>query len=258
MTEDDGTAESPDIDAVDRAWLARKATVGSVVLGALSIVTSPFALGLLFGALALRGSIDMRRRGIRGPLPPAGIALGFTGIVASVAFAVAWGSLLVGVLLGRDAMRQAEQWKGRTVEQRMVAVDGGSAVSFALVADRSECARTALLFVDGVSAVTPDAIAAVAAAHALHPTCCVAIVALDRDPAAVRAAMVAAGAALPLLAPDRPLPPPLDMVAAIPTLVVIGPDGRIETALVGVRPREDLELLFSGQAALGPSATQAR
>lgn len=254
MDEQDTSHEPQSLHAEDRAWLARKATIGSVVLGALSVLTSPFALGLLFGALALRGSIDMRRRGIRGPLPPIGIALGFAGITASVAFAVAWGSLLVAVLLGRDAMRQAEQWKGRTVEQRSIPLAGSShgsaSGSFSLVADDAACARTALLFVDGASAVTRDAIASIAAAAALHPSCCVAVVAVGDDVARIQAAIISSGAPFSLLAPDRPLPPPLDAVAAIPTLVVIGPDGRIESALVGVRPDEDLDRLFGGQAAL--------
>lgn len=250
MTDAPTDLDPATLDPADRAWLERRATVGSCVLGVVSIITSPFALGLLFGALALRGSIDMRRRGIRGALPVAGIVLGFVGTSASIAFAIVWGSLLVGVLLGRDAIRQTEQWRGRTLEATAIELrDGGTR---GLGADGAVCDRTALIFVDAASPVAADALASAAAAALLHERCCVVVIDLSGDPDAAARALAASGATLPVAVATQRLPAPLDAVAATPTTVVIDSARRIEAAVVGVRPREDLEKLFRGDAAIKP------
>jgi hypothetical protein len=244
------TDATPDLDPADRAWLERRATLGSCVLGAVSILTSPFALGLLFGALALRGSIDMRRRGIRGALPLVGIVLGFAGTSASIAFAIVWGSLLVGVLLGRDAIRQTEQWRGRTLEATTIELrDGGR---LGIGADGDACARTALVFIDASSPVAAEALASTAAAALLHERCCVIVIDLSEKPDAAARALAGTGAALRVAVAAQRLPSPLDAVAATPTTVVIDSARRIEAAVVGVRPREDLEKLFRGDAAIKP------
>jgi hypothetical protein len=48
----------------------------------------------------------------------------------------------------------------------------------------------------------------------------------------------------------RRSPPPLDGVFALPTIVVIDRDRRIEAALVGSRTIEEMERLVTGAAAI--------
>ncbi|MFZ9915593.1 MAG: TlpA family protein disulfide reductase, partial [Phycisphaerales bacterium] len=112
------------------------------------------------------------------------------------------------------------------------------------------CERTALLFVDASSPVAPEALASTAAAALLHERCCVVVIDLSANPDAAARALAETGASLPIAVAAQRLPAPLDAIAATPTTVVIDSAGRIEAALVGVRPQQDLEKLFRGDAAI--------
>ena len=58
-----------------------------------------------------------------------------------------------------------------------------------------------------------------------------------------------AATAIAVAGRDATLPAPLASVAAFPTTVIMDREGRIEFALVGARGKEELERLFSGEAA---------
>jgi hypothetical protein len=66
---------------------------------------------------------------------------------------------------------------------------------------------------------------------------------------AIRAFGLAHGAETAVIGGGFTFPPPLDGVAAFPTLVVIYRSGVIESALVGAHPASDLELVFNGALA---------
>ena len=242
-----------DLDAADQAWLRRRFAGAPLLFGAAGIVTAPLLIGLLLGPLGLRAGVDLWRAGARRGIVAAGIAVSFMAIVASVIAALIWGSVLATVLLGRDAMRETERWRTREVEQRALTVISadGAALGAQLV-PTGPWERTVVLFVAGGGDFTAAAIAHTAAAARAHPTCRL-IVADPTIPSdELRAFVRRIGVTVDVLGEGAAFPAPLDAVAAFPTLVVIGRDGRIESALVGDRTEAELERVFSGVAA--PSA----
>lgn len=253
MDAGDSHSESPAsaaLDPVDRAWLERRSSIGPLLLGIGAIATAPFVLGLLIGPLGLRAGIDSWRRGLHRPVVGVGIAFSLAGIVASVASALLWGALLVTVLLGRSAMREAESWRGRTVASADVFVlDGGTERALPLE-PKGEDARLAILFVDAAFGPSGDALRNLLQATALHPGCSVLVIDPLRPAAAVdafaRREIGTAVAALHVAGESTELPEPLDSVAGFPTLVILGSDRRIEGAVVGVRPLEEVERLVRG------------
>jgi len=242
------------LDPADRAWLERRSSLGPVLLGIGAIATAPFILGLLIGPLGLRAGIDCWRRGLRRPLVAAGIVLSAAGIVASVVSALLWGALLVTVLLGRSAMREAESWRGLSVPSAEVAVlasgSDGAAERIVPLAPEPGDARLAVLFVDTAFGPSGDALRNLLRAAALNPGCTVLVVDPLRPARAVdafvRREVGTAAAAFLIAGESARLPDPLASVAGFPTLVVIGDDGRIEGAVVGVRSPEEFERLLAG------------
>lgn len=250
---------SDELDPVDRDWIARRSAVAPLVLGAVSILLSPLLLGLLFGPLGMRAGIDLWKHGTRRAAVVAAIALGFAGTVASIMGALLWGSILASVLLGRDAMREAERWTGRDVAAAVVefreSPDRSMTASKPLSALDTNAERWAILFCDEGSEPCIAAAATLAECAARAPKVVAVAVAPDDAiaPLAVRLRLeqielrVAAFRAVA----------PLDAVAAYPTIVVVDRSGRIEKALVGAHPAAEIDALLAGDAALPESAPDA-
>jgi hypothetical protein len=112
------------LDPIDQEWLRRRSAAGPLAFGVIGLVTSPLLLGLAFGALGMRAGVDLWRHGTRRPVVAVGIGASFAAVVTSVIGALLWGSVLTTVLLGRDAMRETERWRGRTVEAVQVRAVG--------------------------------------------------------------------------------------------------------------------------------------
>lgn len=240
----DGASPGPGFDRRDEEWIARRFAGGPLVFGVLSCALSPLVVGLLLGAAGLRSGIDLWRSGTRRPLVGIGVAANLAGIVASVVATLLWGAVLAGVLLGRDAIREAERWRGRSIDlSAVVPADGAAANAL----------RTAVIFVDPEQPICRKAIGDLVAAQAFAPQARIALVdTLGRG----AADMLAAGAP-----PDwhridagATLPPPLDAIVALPTLIVVDPEGRIEKVLIGPHEVDAIARLLRGDAKLPPRA----
>lgn len=254
-----GAARSPqdELDPIDRHWLERRSAVAPIVLGIVAVVLSPLLLGILFGPLALRAGVDLWRTGTRRAGVLVAILLGAIGTATSIAAAMLWGSVLASVLLGRDAMREAERWTGRDVSAAQVefpTADGSEPTrplamdalgpdherwAILFTDDGSEPCLSAAATLDGVAKAVPGVLAVVAAPREAH--------------GALTERFMREGIRLPIV--NVRAVPPLDAVAALPTLVVVNRSGRVEKALVGAHPVSDVEALLRGAAAL-PQAAQ--
>jgi hypothetical protein len=248
------SAASDALHPDDAAWIARRSPTAPIVLGVLSIVLSPILLGLFFGPLALRAAIELRRQGVRGAGTIIAIATSLVGIIVSVTAALLWGAVLSGVLLGRDAMRTAESWRGEEVRSAMVeARAAAGTVEIDLARPSGGAPRHAILFVGVGWDPCAEALRTLGEAAAGHPE--VPVIVLDREAPASEVEAFArqhAGVAAErflFVGPVTTLPAPLDQAAAIPTLVIIAADGTVEYAIVGARPTSDIEKLLRGDAA---------
>ena len=252
------------LDPVDSAWLARRSALAPLVLGVIAMATSPIILGLLFGPLGMRSGIDLWRRGARNASTAAAVATSFAGIVLSVMSALVWGALLASVLLGRDAIRAAESWRGEEIRStELASIIGTKSEVFDPARPGGDAPRQVLLFVAVGFDPCADALRALSEAARMHPGLPIAIV--DQEARAERVqefvrGVIGAGAeSFRCVGASASMPPPLDGLAAIPTLVVVARDGRIEKALVGAHPAADIERLLRGDAALpAPGAPNAR
>ena len=251
---DTSSAASDALHPDDAAWIARRSPTAPIVLGVLSIVLSPILLGLFFGPLALRAGIELRRQGVRGAGTIVAIATSLVGIIASVTTALLWGAVLSGVLLGRDAMRTAESWRGEEVRSAMVeARVAAGTVEIELARPAGGAPRHAILFVGVGWEPCAEALRTLGEAAAGRPE--VPVIVLDREAPANEVEVFArqhAGVAAErflFVGPVTTLPAPLDQAAAIPTLVIIGADGTVEYAIVGAHPTSDIEKLLRGDAA---------
>jgi hypothetical protein len=247
------------LDPIDRDWIARRSAVAPLVLGAVSVVLSPLLLGLLFGPLGMRAGIDLWKHGTRRAAVVAAIALGFAGTVASIMGALLWGSILASVLLGRDAMREAERWTGRDVAAAVVEFretsDRATPAPRSLGALDPNAERWAILFCDEGSEPCIEAATTLAECASRAPKVVALAVAPDDSIAPLDARLRLQGVELRVAA-FRAVAP-LDAVAAFPTFIVVDRSGRIEKALVGAHPAADIDALLAGGAALPESAPDA-
>ena len=240
------------LDEIDVAWQRRRNGLAPLVFGVLGIALSPLLLGLVFGPLSIRAGLDRWRAGVRRVPAAVGIASGLTAIVLSVTAALLWGAVLTSVLLGRDALREAERWRGRTVDAVELAVNrtDGSVVREALRPSTGSDRRI-VLAVDIRQQPSRAALEALLAATVAVED--LLIIDLSDDGADL-AAWVSGKRHPPcgIVPHDAALPPPLDAIAALPMTLSIDRFGRIEGALIGVRPTEELEKLLSGKMSLDP------
>ncbi len=246
MEPTDSTALHPE----DRAFLERRYSSAPLIFGVVSIVTAPIVLGMLPGALGLRAGVDLWRRGLRKPLIGLGIAVSGAGVVASIVLALVWGSILAGVLLGRDAMREAERWRGLKIDSFVCEGMSASGESEFTIPNRGEgVERTILLFVSTDTDPSKDALATLAPIVGECPTA--RLLVLDPNQSAARVGDFVRGFDLDAgcVGEGARFPHPLDHVAAFPTMIVVNTDGVVEFALVGARSPDELRSVVSGEAA---------
>jgi hypothetical protein len=248
-------------DALDDAWLARKSPAAPIALGILSVLLSPLLLGLFFGPLGLRAGLDLRRRGVHRVGTGVAIVSSLLGIVLSVATALLWGSILAGVLLGRDAMRQAEAWRGRQVPSTTVqALVGGTPTSLDLARPAQGAMRQAILIIEVGQPPCHEAVRTLSEVSERFPE--VPVLVIDRVARAedvwnfVRMQGTGAAERFICVGDVDALPAPLDQAAAIPTFLVIDKEGSIEKAIVGLHPAADVEKLMGGAGALPAESPQ--
>jgi hypothetical protein len=243
-----------DLHPVDRAFLAQKFAGGPLIFGVLSLLSSVIILGMLPGALGLRAGIDLWQRGVRRGVVIAGVVTSFVGVAASILCALLWGSILASVLLGRDAMRETERWRGEVLEPfSLTAIESISGETFSFeIPPRDERVERVVLLLAGVGETpSAEAISTAVRVAERHPQCRLLVVtplsALDDGKSF--ATLASASTAVAVVGSDANLPAPINSVAAFPTMVIIDRAGRIEFALVGSRREEELDRLFSGEAA---------
>jgi len=238
-----------ELDEIDRAWLRRRGQVAPLAFGIIGMALSPFLLGLVLGPMAMRAGVDRWRSGLRKPVVAIGVASGFTAVVLSVVAALLWGSVLATVLLGRDAMREAERWRGKTVDrvELPIAVSEPGNASIWLRPDEGE-PRLILVAADNGQEPSRNAILAIAAS----PLATMRVVLIDRGSGAETLAewTRSQGLGFEVVPRDAVLPAPLDAIAALPMTISIDSKGRIEGALIGVRPAKELETLLAGKMAV--------
>ncbi|MFM7135305.1 MAG: hypothetical protein ACKO0W_13435 [Planctomycetota bacterium] len=236
-----------ELDPADRAWIAHRSSGGrlSALLGSVGLLLSPIAVGAVFAALGLHVGLSRWRQGLRSAWVSLGIGLSALALASSVFAALLWGAQLFGILMGRSAMQEAQKWRGAPLPALSLPVlleDGPATVPLHPAAP---VVRHALVFIDAEIDFSREAIASVLEAAAGHPDCRVTLVDLRVEASRIRERL-GTFPGVAIVGRDAELPPPLDSVVAVPTLVVVGSDGRIEVALVGIRPREELERLLRG------------
>jgi hypothetical protein len=249
-----GDARGDPLHPVDAAWMSQRSAAAPVVLGILSIILSPILLGLFFGPLGLRSGIDLYRRGTRTAGTVLAIATGFLGVVLSITMALVWGSVLASVLLGRDAMRAAEGWRGSEVRVAMMqSLAAGGSREIDLSQPVEGAPRHAILVIGVGWEPCAAALRSLSEAADNHPD--VPIVVLDRGASAeeMRAFARTHGTGsverFLFVGMAASLPTPIDQAAALPTLILVGPDRKVEHAVVGAHPSDDIEKLLRGDAA---------
>jgi hypothetical protein len=214
----------------------------------------------------MRAGIDLWKHGTRRAAVIAAIALGFAGTVASITGALLWGSILASVLLGRDAMREAERWTGLDVAAAVVEIrhDPRGASESTIPPTRplgslgAETERWAILFCDEGSEPCLQAAATLAECAARAGN--VEAIAVAAEPSTTLLSERLRDAQISLRVGTLRAVAPLDAVAAFPTLVVVDRAGRIEKALVGAHPAADIDALLGGAAGIpqAPSEPGAR
>ena len=239
---------------VDRAFLAQKFAGGPLIFGVIALASSVLILGMIPGALGLRAGIDLWQRGVRRSVVVAGIVASFAGVVASIMAALLWGALLAGVLLGRDAMRETERWRGEVVQPFVLTATesiSGEVFQFAVPPADAMVERVAIVLAGVGEQPSAEAITTAVQVAQRHPSCRLLIVTplASRDEGKAFATVASAATAIAVAGRDATLPAPLASVAAFPTTVIMDREGRIEFALVGARGKEELDRLFSGEAA---------
>jgi hypothetical protein len=254
MPETDPALGADQLHPADRAFLAQKFAGGPLIFGLISLVSSVIILGMIPGALGLRAGIDLWQRGVRRGVVVAGVVTSFVGVAASILCALLWGSILAGVLLGRDAMRETERWRGEVLEPfSLTAIESisGDTFSFEIPPKDDRVERVVLLLAGVGETPSAEAISTAVRVAERHPQCRLLVVTplAARDDGKAFATIASASTAVAVVGRDAMLPAPMNSVSAFPTMVFIDRTGRIEFALVGSRREEELDRLFSGEAA---------
>jgi len=236
-------ASEPDQDSElhpeDAAWQQRKSALAPLALGVIGLALSPLLLGLILGPLGMRAGIDLWRSGARRTTVMVGIAASFSAVTLSVIAALVWGSVLSTVLLGRDAIRVTEGWRGERIEPAK-----------APFAPSDGAERT--LVIIGPGGNEPCRLALVHALEALakHPSCRLVLVEAGEPAGLLEQDARAAELDAPVLFSLDAAPRPLSGAIAFPTIAVIDRAGRVESAVVGARPSAEIEKMLSGAYAL--------
>lgn len=228
-------AEDP--HAEDEAWRRARPTIAPLAFGVIGLTLSPLLLGLILGPIGVRAGVDLWRAGLRRSTVAVGIAASALAIVVSVLSALLWGSLLTTVLLGRDAIRETERWRGETLREASPAFLPLEGQQRAMVMLEAAANGPCLDLLQNIAELAPS-----------HPECRLVIVESAVESGHLGAELKRLGLGATVLPADSPLPWPLDQATATPTLVVIDAAGRIECALVGSRPAAELERILTPSA----------
>jgi hypothetical protein len=202
--------------------------------------------------MAMRTGLDRWRDGLRRPVVIR-IASGFTAVVLSIVAALLWGSVLAAVLLGRDALREAEKWR-QAVEAAEVATTVGAAPPAKIaLRPRAGDPRMILVAVDIGQGPSQELVRSL-----VREDPCDAAGPPRRPGRRRRSARPVGGGkrSPPSRGPARRGPSSRRSTRspALPMTISIDADGRIEGALVGVRPAQELDALLGGKMALPPMA----
>lgn len=240
------TRDDEELHPEDRAWQRERFAAGALIFGSIGVVASPLLLGLALGPIGMRAGLDLWRAGIRRPVVAAGVLMSLVATAASILAAVAWGALLMQVLLSRDVLRETEKWRGQSIAQTTVAVRDESGVAERSLVPGEGDRRLVLLFVDPGTAPSAEAVRTLAHACGRWPQVAILVVGVSTDAIATRDFVLAQGLDVAVVDPASPLPSPLDAVFALPTMVVVDTEGRIESAVVGSRSLDEVERLLEG------------
>jgi len=232
-------ADRDEVDPADAEWLRRRSAMAPLVFGVMGLALSPILLGLILGPLGMRAGIDLWRSGVRRGSVAVGIAASFLAVVVNVVAALLWGATLSTVLLGRDAMRVTEGWRGKAVEPAEAPFVPSDGVE-----------RVVVLVGTAGNKPCDEALANLRSALAARSECRLVLVDLQVEGPAFGESSDTQAPAMPVRRGVEGLPQPLSGVSAVPTMIVIDRSGRIETALVGVRPLAEIDRILEGAAAL--------
>ena len=170
-------------------------------------------------------------------------------VVCSVIAAVLWGSVLAGVLLTRDALRETERWVGMPVPAVEVAARGADGDRSRRIAAGEGRARLALVFITPEHEASDETLRILAELSPSFPSVGLLVVGTQSSVDATRRAVLHSGLDVEAIGGETALPAPIDAVAITPTIVVIDRDGRIESAASGGRPAAEIKRMLEGPAA---------
>jgi hypothetical protein len=234
---DDGPVNAP-VDAPDEfdprdAQLLNEPRYAtqSVIAGAIALPLAPLVVGFIPAAIGLHAGLTHQRyrRGHRLRMA-LGLFLSGLAAILSAGSAIAWGGILLGILLQRSAIEQARQWAGITPEPwSVVDLDGTNRTSAALLGR--------IVLIDVTSPHSPYAPAATEAIGSFarkHPE----IVAFSWCPACTeeeaRAYRATSGSPLPIAIGIAGMTEPLTLIPAMPSLVVLDERGAIRLIAPGI------------------------
>jgi hypothetical protein len=203
----------------------------SVIAGAIALPLAPLVIGFIPAAIGLHAGITHQRyrRGHRLRMV-LGLCLSGLAAILSAGSAVAWGGILLGILLQRSAIDQARQWAGITPDAwRLVDIDGTERTSESLHG------RIVLIDVTSPrSRYAPSATEAISLFAAKHEE----IVAFSWCPSCTeeeaRRYRTDSRSLLPIAIGTAGMTEPLTLIPAAPTLVVIDERGAIRLVAPGI------------------------
>jgi hypothetical protein len=151
-------------------------------------------------------------------------------------------------------MRETERWRDEVLEPfSLTAIESisGDTFSFEIPPKDDRVERVVLLLAGVGETPSAEAISTAVRVAERHPQCRLLVVTplAARDDGKAFATIASASTAVAVVGRDAMLPAPMNSVSAFPTMVFIDRTGRIEFALVGSRREEELDRLFSGEAA---------
>ncbi len=214
----------------------------SLIAGAIGVLLVPVVVGFIPAAIGLHAGVTHIRFRAGSRLRAwLGLALSGVAAIGSAGAMIAWGGVLLSILLQRSAIDQARQWAGLTPAPWILSdTDGGTHDSAAL--------RGRLVYIDVCSPDSPYSPAATAALNAFaarHPE----VTALSWCPGCgtpeAKAYRAGTASALPIAAGMQSMGEPLSLIPATPTLVVIDEAGALRLVHPGTYTEAELVALMT-------------
>ncbi len=221
-----------ELDPRDAALLSEpRYATQSVIAGAIALPLAPLVIGFIPAAIGLHAGLTHQRyrRGHRLRMA-LGLLLSGLAAILSAGSAVAWGGVLLGILLQRSAIDQARQWAGITPDPwQIVDLDGTTRTS--------ESLRGRILLIDVTSPhsrYAPAATEAIGAFAAKHPEIVAFSWCPDCSEEEARAYRTTTASLLPIAIGTTGMTEPLTLIPATPSLVVIDERGAIRLIAPGI------------------------